>query len=123
MTDLTELTINLRETTDTIGVLNKRLKDLKEKKAKIETSLLNIMDDMGNGMRSLSTDAGTVSIKELIVAKVDDWEKFYDYIKETGDFHLLERRPANVAFREMLEAEQEVPGVSPFTKRSISLTK
>lgn len=120
---ITELTLKLRVETEQISKLNTELKERKANKTKLENSILEAMDDMGNGMRSLSTNAGTVSIKKLVIAKVEDWDVFYDYIYDNRAFHMLERRPANAAFREMLEQNQEVPGLKPFTKRSISLTK
>jgi hypothetical protein len=38
-----------------------------------------------------------------------------------GALHLLQRRPATAAFRELQEAGEAVPGLEPFTKRAISL--
>lgn len=45
---------------------------------------------------------------------VKDWPKFYEYILESKDFSLLERRPGRAAIKERWEDEKEVPGVEKF---------
>ncbi|TXH15259.1 MAG: hypothetical protein E6R03_07470 [Hyphomicrobiaceae bacterium] len=45
---------------------------------------------------------------------VKDWGAFYQYIKDTGAFELLERRPGKAACRERWEAGEQVPGVEKF---------
>ena len=63
----------------------------------------------------------TVSITESVVPVLEDDEVFFDHIMKTGDLHLLERRPSVRAYRELLESGEEVPGLRPFTKRTLSL--
>ena len=62
-------------------------------------------------------------LTETVVPKVDDWDGFYQYIHDNEAFHLLQRRLATTAYREMLEAGEVISGVSTFTKRAISLRK
>lgn len=45
---------------------------------------------------------------------VKDWPKFYEYILETQDFSLLERRPGKAAIKERWEDDKAVPGVEKF---------
>jgi len=101
----------------------RELKELKAQKADIEKTILEAFDDMGCGMIGMDTEAGHISINEIVVANVEDWEKFHEWIYAHKAGHMLERRVANIAFREMLELEENVPGLKPFTKRTISLTK
>lgn len=75
------------------------------------------------GMKKASTDDGTASVTEVVLPQVTDWDEVYKHIKETGDFYLLQKRPAAAAFRELHESGQEIPGMEPYTKRSISLRK
>ena len=63
----------------------------------------------------------TVSITESVVPVLDNDEVFFDHIMKTGDLHLLERRPSVRAYRELRESGEEVPGLRPFTKRTLSL--
>lgn len=75
------------------------------------------------GVQKATTDAGTASITEMVVPQVVDWDAVYEHIKETGDFYLLQKRPAAAAFRELHEGGIEVPGIQPYTKKTISLRK
>jgi len=63
----------------------------------------------------------TVSITESVVPVLENDEVFFDHIMKTGDIHLLERRPSVRAYRELRESGEEVPGLRPFTKRTLSL--
>ena len=75
------------------------------------------------GVQKATTDAGTASITEMVVPQVVDWDAVYEHIRETGDFYLLQKRPAAAAFRELHESGIEVPGIQPYTKKTISLRK
>jgi len=121
--NIAELSTRLRSVASEITALNKQVKELKEKRFDIEASILATFEEIGHGMTSISTDAGTVSIRETLVANVDDWDAFYEWIYQTKSGHLLERRVANIAFREMNELGEHIPGLEPFMKKSVSLTK
>ncbi len=121
--NLAELSVRLRSVNTEITDLNRQVKGLKEDKAEIEKSIFQAFDDLGCGANGIDTDAGHIGIKETIVANVDDWELFYEWLYQTKSGHMLERRVANIAFREMMELGEDVPGLEPFTKKTISLTK
>jgi len=101
--------------------IKEREKELIELWRSTEMELLVRLDEQG--MKKASTDDGTASITEVIVPQVVDWEAVYEHIKETGDFYLLQKRPAAAAFRELHDSGQVIPGMEPYTKRSISLRK
>lgn len=63
----------------------------------------------------------SASITESIVGQIDDYDALTKYIKRTGYFHLFERRVSAVAFRELYEQKGAVPGLVPFTKRTLNL--
>jgi hypothetical protein len=52
--------------------------------------------------------------------QIADWTKFYNYIKTTGDFSLLERRPGKAAIAERWEDGVMVPGVEKFPVYTLS---
>jgi len=51
---------------------------------------------------------------------VKDWPKFWEYILETKDFSLLEKRPGRAAIKERWGLEQSVPGVEKFPVYKLS---
>ena len=65
-----------------------------------------------------------IGVAESIVPQVEDWDRFYAFIRKNNAFELLERRPAAAAYRERAGSRKDktVPGVVPFVKRKLSLT-
>lgn len=111
----------LHENREEIRKLTKDLKKLTGAKEILEQGLLASMaaQDLEQSRGAIAT--ATVSI--TTVPNVFDWEAFYDFIKETDAFYLLDRRAASVAYRELLESREgeAIPGVQPYDKITISL--
>lgn len=101
--------------------IKEREKELIEEWRSLEMELLVRLDEQG--MKKASTNDGTASITEVVLPQVTDWDEVYEHIKETGDFYLLQKRPAAAAFRELNDSGQKIPGMDAYTKRSISLRK
>jgi hypothetical protein len=118
----------------TIGERIDRLMQLKQKKkiaqqiveeiekeiAGEEEQLIELMDTQG--VQRSTGSMATVSIVESIKPSVQDWDQFYDYIKRHDYFHLLDRRPSVNGCRELFEKNGMIPGVVPFTKRTVRTT-
>jgi len=101
--------------------ISSRDKELIEDWRSLEMELLLRLDDQG--MKKASTDAGTASITEQILPQVVDWDALYAHIHENEAYFLLQRRPAAAAFRELNASGEVIPGIEPFTQRTISLRK
>ena len=99
--------------------IKEREKELIEEWRTLEMELLVRLDEQG--VKKASTDDGTTTITEVVLPQVVDWDAVYEHIKETGDFYLLQKRPAAAAFRELHDSGEVIPGMEPYTKRSISL--
>ena len=65
----------------------------------------------------------TASVKRSTVYQLEDWENFIQYVAENKAWELLRKQPAATSCRERFEAGQEVPGIMPFVKIDLSLTK
>ena len=65
----------------------------------------------------------TVAPKRSTYAHVEDWAKLYAFIEQEHFLHLLEKRVSVTGYRELLELGREVPGVVPFVKTKLSVTK
>jgi hypothetical protein len=111
-----------------------RLFDLREKIKKIddsaeelrkvfvlkEVALLARIEE--EGMSKAVGQKASVSITESVVPQVENWDEFYAFLHRNKAYHLLERRPAAGAYRELIaQRRRPVPGVVPFTKRRLSL--
>lgn len=65
----------------------------------------------------------SASITRAVYPKVVDWDKAWAFIVKYKAYDLMERRMAKVAFRERHGAGIAIPGVEPFEKMDLSLTK
>lgn len=99
--------------------LASQAKDIEKRIAITERELMDAMD--ADGVTQAGNDSiGKVSLSESVYPQVDSWDMFGEYILTNRYLHLLERRPAVLAYRELLTLGRQVPGVLPFTKRKLS---
>ena len=82
-------------------------------------SLLEVFDKQGTTKGESKKGSASVSIS--IVPNVTDWDVFFGYIIKNKYTHLLQRRAATEACRELFEKKGSIPGVEPFSKRTINL--
>lgn len=94
-------------------------KHLKEQQEEVDYQLMQKLE--ADGLSKFSNDQATISISEQIVPQVEDWDALQAHILKTGEFELMQRRPAVKAYRELREAGVEVPGVVDFTKRGLNV--
>lgn len=94
-------------------------KDLKQQYEALEQEALALLD--AQGVSLMRTAGATFSVSETVVPAVKDWDAFYGYIAANDAFHLLQRRPASTAWRELHERGETVPGTEPFTERSVNV--
>ena len=100
---------------------NVTLKEIDTEYAEIEHDLLKQLGEQGVSTSKSKLASATVS--ESIVPAVEDWDQFYKYILETDSLFMLEKRPSVTAYRDLLQAGEVIPGVSPFNKITLSLRK
>jgi hypothetical protein len=76
-----------------------------------------------NNIKTMGTTVAKISLSESVVPNVEDWDKLQAYIKENDAFFLLKRQVNVGPYREIVNAGDSLPGVVPFTKLKLSLTK
>lgn len=112
---LREIIDEIREHQDVLKGLNKQAKELEDTiNDMIENELRPRMLEVGTD--TASGDVGIAQITPEEIPKVDDWDAFYNYIKENNAFHLMQRRPAVKALKELREIGEPAPGTGVFTK-------
>lgn len=82
----------------------------------IEQALLKVMK--AQGVESVKTPHGTPYIATFTSAKVTDFDAFLDYVSETQNWDLLERRVNKTAF---LADEGRAPGVETTTTLRVNI--
>lgn len=109
---------NLREQLKAVQDEEKRLKALLEEN---EAAIIEQLD--AQGVTRSGIGPYSMSISETLVGNVVDWDDTIAYIDEHKAFHLFQRRLSNAAYKEILDGGDAVPGVEPFTKRSLNFRK
>lgn len=84
----------------------------------LEGEIMKAMDS--EGLLESKSAVGKVTLSESVYPRVEDWDQFYQFIYDNRYFHLLEKRPTALAYRELLSLGKSVPGVLPFTMRKLS---
>lgn len=62
-----------------------------------------------------------VKLTSSVVPSVEDWDKFYAWIKKNDAFYMLERRASVTGYRDVLTSGKSVPGVASFTRIKLNL--
>lgn len=93
--------------------------------AKVEAALRDhLIREIPKGAATgVSGKIARVEIYTDEVPQVEDWNKFYTYVKKNNAFDLLQRRLNGKAVEERWNAKKKVAGVGVFKAVKISLTK
>ena len=86
-----------------------------------EQEIIERLDEMG--VNKFAVGKLSFSISENTVGNVEDWDQVHAYIRDNNAFHLVQRRLANAAYKELLDMGEALPGVVPFNKRSLNFRK
>jgi hypothetical protein len=99
----------------------KKIDALKLSEDDLESYIINTFSkqDLDGGKGRVAVAA----IKRLTTVNTTDWDGFIAYVAKKKAWDLLRRQPSVSAVKERWEAGVEVPGVEPFHKISLSLTK
>ena len=116
--ELIDLAFELRE--------QKRVKEAETKEISaelttVEGKIFARLEDIG--VTTAKATLASATITEQVVPVVSDFEQVLKWIKENDAFYMLQRRISSPAYKEILDMGGEIPGVEPYTKRTISLRK
>lgn len=101
--------------------LQKVVDNAKAEEAKLENHILDTFTK--DELRGAKGDLATASVKRDTVVTLVDWDAFLTWAVKTKSWDVLRKQPASTAIKERWEANEEVPGVEPLVKVSLSLTR
>jgi len=107
-----------------IKELNATLAILKSERQELENHAFQMFknEDMEGGRGKLAQ----VSISRSVVPQIESperWDDLFKWIRKRNDFSVMQRRLAVTHIRQLWDDKVEVPGVVPFTKVGLSVTK
>ena len=102
-------------------VINNQLKAIDIQINENTQQLIDAMTDAG--LSKAAIEGYTISVVTEVMPTLEDFDKFVEYVEETGNRSLLYRRVNPAAFRELLDDGQAVPGVASYEKQKINARK
>lgn len=118
--------ITIGSAIDKIWLMRENKKALEAQVKKVEAEIKEVEETIFELLDAQDTRKGegkkaSVSINESVVATVEDWEVLWPYITKNKYFHLVQKRVSDPGMRELWDMGKKVPGVQPFTKRTLSV--
>lgn len=102
-------------------VIEKSAKALEDKEKALRAHLINTLPK--SEARGITGKKANARIVTEDVPRVEDWPKFYAFIKKENAFEFLNKALNKAAVKERMEAKKPVPGVGTFRAVKVSLTK
>lgn len=122
------MTLNIGEAIDVLYDLKQQKAELSKQIATIDEQYDIIEQDVlaqlqAQGMVTAKAHTASATVSSSIVPNITDWEEFAQYIIDSRQVFLLERRPSVTVYRDLLNAGETIPGTEPFTKTKLALRK
>ena len=102
-------------------VLEAQVKAINAEIAECNDWLLRSFEEVGTSTARGSLASATMT--ETIVPNIEDWGLVQQYIMDNDALYLVHRRISAGPWKELMDTGEEIPGITPFTKRTISLRK
>jgi hypothetical protein len=99
--------------------LDAQIKTIEGEIKELESTMFELLD--AQDTRKAEGKKASVAIGETVVANVEDWDALWPYIVKNKFFHLIQKRVSDPGMRELWALKKVVPGVQPFTKRTLSV--
>lgn len=116
----------LHELSERIKDKEREVKELEEQYDALSEKAMAQMDQQkASGFKATKAQA-SITMSVVPIWDAEDpaaFQKFQKYVLKNGALHLLEKRVAVKAWRELKDAGKDVPGLVPFVKRRLNVTK
>lgn len=117
---LKDILSRMREIREERRRIGERDSELHEEWRALEADLLARSEKDGLDKFS-AKGCGTAVVSEQILPNVVDWDAYLEWERTQDMQHVRQRRISTAAYRELVEAGIEVPGVVPYIQKSINL--
>ena len=104
---------------DNKKALDAQIKAIEVQVKELETTIFGLLD--AQDTRKAEGRVASISVGEAVVGTVENWDAFWPYIVKNKFFHLVQKRASDPGLRELWDMGKVIPGVQPFTKRTLSV--
>ncbi len=119
---LSDLLYDLRQTGKILNTIVAPFDDVVAPAIKLveEHFIQKLAADESSGVQGKKS---RVQVTVSVIPVVDDWPVFYEHIRKTKSFELLNRAVNRAAVTERWDQKKQVPGVGTFHAKKVSCTK
>lgn len=96
-------------------------KKIKERIDELEASLMAQMGDVG--LTRAGSNRANAIIQESEVPSIKDWDACLEFLIANDMLFFLQRSINQAPYRDLIATGEAIPGVEPFTRRKLSITK
>ena len=113
---------------DQLYTLKLKKKDAEAVVKKIQAQITEKENDIIDTVSKEALDGAVgklakCTVRKSVVANITNWPDLCKYMSRYKAWDMVQKRVSLTAYRDRLEAGKKIPGVEPFTKISLSLTK
>ena len=101
--------------------LDRQVKALKSEEQQIKMEILDLLAI--SGLAKASGHLATAGVKSSVIPIVSDWDKVHEFIRTNNRFDLLQKRVSVIAWRDLYDSGELVPGTESVDDVDLSLTK
>jgi hypothetical protein len=111
---------------DEMSVVRDRRRELAAEDKELEGQYKALEQELIAGFKAQGMAKGTgnsasASVSETVVANKLDWMEFMTWVGKTKNYHMVQQRVSDPAYREIRAKGKIIPGLEDFTKVSINL--
>lgn len=121
MNDIEKMALQLRELKQRHNALYKELKEVDRQYDELAKIIAEWMKTNGN-LESMKLGGVPIRRVETQYPEIEDFDAFWNYVREHDMPYLLQRRPAVTAIREAFDQGNEIPGIELKTKEKIHVS-
>lgn len=123
--------VSIRERIEELCAIQDEYREAKAKADNLKKQLDQQSAMVLHALKDFDSDSAkaagfaTVSIDRKEVPTVDNWDQLSEFIRKNDALYLFQRRLNASAVRELKETlvDQDVPGISMFTKEQLRITR
>lgn len=117
-----------------LGRIIDRMKEIRDQRKELDRESRKLKEEF-DGLKSIVIErcqteeadgargkTASAVITQQVVAQVNDWDTFLEWVKENDAFFLFERKVKSAPFKELVDAEETPEGTEPTTVYNVSLT-
>lgn len=97
-------------------------KELSQQASKLQADIMHAMSEAGT-YKAATAEGHSVSMVKKTHPAITDWNEFYKYVAETGNFELLQKRLSAPAFRERWDTGTPIPGAGSTEVWELSISQ